>query len=295
MNSNPETLYLKHGSSECILCPEVGGAIVAWTVSGQNMLRSTDAAALGSRDPLRFASFPLVPFSNRIGFASFNWMGEEIGLDPNFSPEPHAIHGVGWTSCWDAERMSEAETVMRYRHTRDSRWPWSFSATQHIRLDGDRLEITLEAFNLSEETAPLAFGHHPYFDQDGAFLQFKAKRVLMNDHMALPTDMLTPEGVYDFQEGEPVSGKNIDHCFAQWDGVASILWPDRPLGLQIESNMPAAVLYIPPHGESFCFEPVPHINNALNRPTDEPAMPTVPPGGSYRSSIILSAVPAQSL
>ena len=295
MNSNPETLYLKHGSSECILCPEVGGAIVAWTVSGQNMLRLTDAAALESRDPLRLSSFPLVPFSNRIGFGSFDWMGEEIGIEPNFSPEPHAIHGVGWTSCWDAEKISETELVMRYHHVRDSRWPWSFSATQHIRLDKDRLEITLEAFNLSDETAPLAFGHHPYFDQYGAFLQFDAKRVLMNDHMALPTDMVMPEGVYDFREGEPVTGRHVDHCFADWDGVAKILWPDRPLGLRIESNMSAAVLYIPQHGDSFCFEPVPHINNALNRPTDEPAMPSVPSGGSYRSSITLSAVPAQSL
>lgn len=295
MNSSPETLSLNHGASVCTLCAEVGGAIVAWTVDGQNMLRQTDAAALESRDPLRFSSFPLVPFSNRIGFASFHWLGEEIGLDPNFSPEPHAIHGVGWTSCWEAERISDAEIVLRYHHTRDSRWPWSFSATQHLRLDGDRLDITLEAFNLSEENAPLAFGHHPYFDQDGAFLQFEAKRVLMNDHMALPTDMLTPEGIYDFREGEPVAGKKIDHCFADWDGVAKILWPDRPLGLRIESTMPAAVLYIPQHGEAFCFEPVPHINNALNRPTDEPAMPTVPPGGSYRSNITLSAVPAQSL
>lgn len=295
MNNSPETLHLRHGSSECVICPEIGGTIVAWAVDGQNMLRRTDSHALQSRDPLRFSSFPLVPFSNRIGFGLFHWLGEEIGIDPNFSPEPHAIHGIGWKSVWDAERISEAEIVMRYHHKRDSRWPWSFSATQHVRLDGESLYLKLEAFNLSEECAPLAFGHHPYFDQHGAFLQFDAKHVLMNDHLGLPTHMLSPEGSYDFRDGESVTGKNIDHCYADWGGVAKILWNDRPLGLHIESNMPAAVLYIPQYGESFCFEPVPHINNSLNRPADEPAMPTVPSGGSYRSHITLSAVPAHSL
>ena len=59
-------------------------------------LRRTDGTAIETDDPLQFASFPLVPFSNRIADGRFEWDGEQIEIDPNFAPEPHAIHGVGW-------------------------------------------------------------------------------------------------------------------------------------------------------------------------------------------------------
>lgn len=290
-----QLVTLKAGAAECTLCPEVGGSIVSWSIDGQDMLRRADNAAIASGDPLRFASFPLVPFSNRIADGKFDWQGEQIEIDPNFAPEPHAIHGVGWKMPWEISEQSETRCVLSYDHKADSRWHWPFSATQTITLCEDSLEIGLEAVNLCNKPTPLAFGHHPYFDQHSAYLAFEAAQVFILGADGLPTHSDAPSGQFDFSHGERVEGNDIDHCYGGWTGEARIIWQSRPLGLVITSNMPAAVVYIPKGGDAFCFEPVPHINNALNRPNDEPSMPVIQPGGSYRSTITMAAIIAEQI
>lgn len=290
-----QLVTLKAGAAECTLCPDVGGSIVSWSIDGQDMLRRADDAAIASVDPLQFASFPLVPFSNRIADGRFEWDGEQIEIDPNFAPEPHAIHGVGWKMPWEISEQSETRSVLSFDHKADSRWHWPFSATQTITLREDTLEIALEAVNLCNEPTPLAFGHHPYFDQQNAFLAFQADQVFMSDADGLPTCSKTPTGSFDFAKGECVAGNDIDHCYGGWSGDARIIWQGRPLGLVITSNMPAAVVFIPKGGDAFCFEPVPHINNALNRPDDKPTMPVIPPASSYRSAILMTAIAAEQI
>ena len=49
-------------------------------------------------------------------------------------------------------------------------------------------------------------------------------------------------------------------------------------------SMPAAAKH------EFCFEPVAHLNDAINRAT-EFAMPVVAPAASFESRIVLRAVP----
>ncbi len=277
------------------MCPDVGGSIVSWRIDGQDMLRRADDAAIASGDPLQFASFPLVPFSNRIAEGKFEWQHEPIEIEPNFAPEPHAIHGVGWTTPWEVSELSDTRCALSFSHKADGRWHWPFSATQIFTLGEDRLDMALEAVNLCNEPTPLAFGHHPYFDQEGAYLAFDADSVFMSDPGGLPTHSTTPAGSFDFSKGESIYGRDIDHCYGGWSGEARIVWQDRPLGLVIASNMPAAVVYIPQGGDAFCFEPVPHINNALNRPGDEPAMPIIPPDCSYRSTISMTAAAAEQI
>jgi aldose 1-epimerase len=288
----PELVSISNGDSMCTLCPTIGGSIASWSVGGQDMLRRANADGMTSGDPLAMASFPLVPFSNRIGYGRFIWEKREIALSPNFPPEPHAIHGTGWTRSWTVAEIDESHCLLTMHHDADARWPWSFDATQQFSLTGDQLQMSLSAANLSDEPAPLAFGHHPYFESDRAHLTFTAAQVLVSGDDALPTKSVTPTGQYDFGKGGPVAGREIDHCYAGWDGKARIEWTDRPLALNIETCMTAAVVYVPKGGGDFCFEPVPHLTNALNRPGDLPAMPKVQPGQSFTSSIRLMAVRA---
>jgi galactose mutarotase-like enzyme len=46
----------------------------------------------------------------------------------------------------------------------------------------------------------------------------------------------------------------------------------------------------PDGADGFCFEPVPHINNALNLVDREPAMPIVAPGKAFNASVRFRAV-----
>lgn len=274
-----EGLRLRHGADYCDVYPGLGGSLTRWSVAGQDMLRVADPDAIASRDPLRLASFPLVPYSNRIGHARFEWAGQPIALTPNFAPEPHAIHGVGWQRPWAVVTQTEAMVTLALTHHADSHWPWSFDATQSYALANDTLTMTLRATNRAKSPVPLGFGHHPYFAQDGATLCFAAESVWMVGDDALPSASVTPHGQFDFSTSNPVSGRSIDHCYAGVEGPAVIDWADRLLGLEICSSpqMPAAVVYVPDGGDTFCFEPVPHINNALNLPGERPAMPVLAP------------------
>jgi aldose 1-epimerase len=141
---------------------------------------------------------------------------------------------------------------------------------------------------------PLGFGHHPYFPRAGAGLKFRAQDVWLTGDDGLPTMRVKPFGKFDYKEGMSVTRGDIDHCFTGWDGRASIYWPDRHLGVQIEASdsLHCAVVCIRNDLDGFCFEPVPHMNNAANRQDRDHAMPVIAPGQSFTASIRLRVVSA---
>jgi aldose 1-epimerase len=285
---------LRAGDALCEIWPDAGGSIGRWMISGQEMFRRYDAHNATQPPSLGMASFPLVPYSNRIGFGRFDWGGREFHLTPNFSPEPHAIHGTGWRAAWQTEQLSADAIILRHRQYADGNWPWSFEAEQHIMLSHDALMLRLVVHNLCDQIVPLAFGHHPYFDSAGATLSFAASQLWPTGNDGLPSHAEVPTGMFDFRSGAPVCGRIVDNGFAGWDGKAQIHWDDRPFGLEIHADMQAAVVYVPDGEDYFCFEPVPHIINALNLPDATPPMPLVAPGSHFEAHIRFAAIPAKS-
>ena len=287
-----ETLTLTHGAARCDLLPQVGGSIGTWAVSGQEMLRTARESGIAARDPYATAGFPLVPYSNRIGQGSFEWRGERMNLARNFAPEPHSIHGVGFERAWQVQSRDSDSAVLQLTHRPDAGWPWAFDARQYITLTDDLLILEFEAVNLESQPVPLAFGHHPYFPSSGARLTFHAQGVWRVDDDGLPCELVKPTGPFDFFKGSAVENADIDHCFTGWNGVAIIAWPDRPqaLGITASRELSSAVVYIRRDLDAFCFEPVAHINNALNRDDRESAMPVIAPGESFEASIRFRAI-----
>jgi aldose 1-epimerase len=275
------------GASLCRIAPEIGGSIAAWEVDGQPMLRNavSDGGVLGS------ASFPLVPYSNRIGFGRFDWNGREIGLPAHAVAPPHAIHGVGWEEGWELVTRSSDSVTLQLEFAGDTRWPWPFRAVQKVDVGPGSLTLSLTATNLAKEPAPLAFGHHPYFDAAGAQLMFVAERFYPTAEHDLPAEAVPTAGNKDFSSLRSVGGGLIDNLYGNWRGAARIIWAGRPYALEIRSTLPHAVLYTPPGEDFFCFEPVPHITNALNRADCD--MPVIAPGESFTASIHLHAVVAE--
>jgi aldose 1-epimerase len=76
-------IILRAGNAECEIWPDQGGSIAHWTINGQNMFRAANPDAARDVLPLGMASFPLVPYSNRIGFGRFDWDGNSVQLEPN--------------------------------------------------------------------------------------------------------------------------------------------------------------------------------------------------------------------
>jgi aldose 1-epimerase len=283
---------LVHGTDHCELLPNVGGSIGGWTVQGQPMLRPASADRIAARDAFGMGSFPLVPYSNRIANGRFEWDGNIVTLARNFPPEPHAIHGVGFQRPWHVQERSADSALLALHHRPDASWPWSFEASQRITIADGILTLHLSAINLEPHPVPLAFGHHPYFPQPGAYLSFRAQRVWLIGEDGLPSLSVKPTGKFDYGQATPVEPGDVDHCFTGWSGPAYISWREKPLALEIKHSreLSSAVVYIRNKAEGFCFEPVPHINNALNMRGQEPAMPIVAPGETFGASIRFRAV-----
>jgi aldose 1-epimerase len=240
------------------------------------------------------ASFPLVPYSNRIGSGQFAWGGRTIGLARNFFPEAHSIHGVGFESAWRVLSQAADEMVLGLTHSPGAGWPWPFEARQRIAIAGGVLTLELSAVNLADRPVPLSFGHHPYFPRDGATLKFEARGVWLVGDDLLPSLLVKPFGKFDYSEVTPVSRGDIDHCYTGWDGRAWLAWRDEPLALEITASdrLSNAVVCIRSDVDGFCFEPVPHANDALNRLKDSP-MPVIEPGGRFEATIRFRAVQSE--
>lgn len=287
-----EILSLARGAGRCDILPQVGGCIGAWSLNGQQMLREASAAALAARNPYGTAGFPLVPFSNRIGEGRFAWDGKQFALARNFPPEPHAIHGVGFERPWQVLNRGGDWALLALLHRPDSGWPWAFEARQRIALTDDALTLDLSAVNLEAQPVPLSFGHHPYIPRRGARLSFHAQGVWLPGEDGLPTESVAPGGSLDFSKGRGVEQAEVDHCFSGWSRAAYIVWPDKAQALEITASagLPNAVVYSDRELDAFCFEPVAHVNNALNRQDGSCAMPVIEPGASFSASIRFRAI-----
>jgi aldose 1-epimerase len=287
-----EPLTLIHGASRCEVLPQIGGSIGAWSVDGQHMLRAAGGASIAARNPLGMGSFPLVPYSNRIANGAFEWAGSKIQLQQNFLPEPHSIHGVGFQRPWQVLSSSGESALLRLMHQPDASWPWAFEAQQRITLSDGQLSLNLCAMNSAPVPVPLAFGHHPYFPQHEAYLSFAARAVWLVGQDGLPALQVKPSGKFDFSSPAPVQRSAMDHCFIGWNGAARITWPTQRWELEISASptLQSAVLYVRDGADAFCFEPVPHMNNALNMRGHQPAIPVVAPGEHFLATVNFSAV-----
>jgi aldose 1-epimerase len=290
--SIPDVVTLSHGAGRCDLIPALGGSIAAWTVNGQGMMRSASAFSIATKDPFGMASFPLVPYSNRIENGSFEWDGECFTLARNFPPEPHAIHGVGFDRPWQVSARTADSMTLSLTHRPSASWPFAFEAQQRISLGQATLAIEMSAVNLADRAVPLSFGHHPYFPRGGAFLKFRAQGIWLVGEDGLPILRVKPFDKFDYSNAMSVARGEIDHCFVGWDRIAEISWPDWPLALELTASetLPCAVVCIRSDIGGFCFEPVPHMNCALNRRNREYAVPVIAPGKSFNASIHYRAV-----
>lgn len=283
-----EVLAIRAGNSICHVAPGLGGALASWEVDGQQMFRAAAEQDIASGNIAGCASFPLVPYSNRIGFGRFDWNGRTVKIEENAISRPHAIHGVGWQEAWAPVHHGAADLTLQLDFAGDARWPWPFRAEQQIELIEDSLILRMKATNLADQIAPLAFGHHPYFDAKAASLQFSAGLFYESGDDHLPKRAIAPAGEVDFSSKRAVGASAIDNAYADWSGVARVAWEGRPYMLQITSSLSNAVLYTPKGADFFCFEPVPHINNALNRA--DCAMPAIEPGSAFEGHIRFTAI-----
>lgn len=285
----PELLSLQSGELVLELAPSVGGSIASFYSAARegrariDWLRPAPAAALAAHDPLGMASFPLVPWCNRLrdGRAlAHGDHGRAIHLAPNFHDSPHAIHGVAWQQPWQLSQSTADSALLEliYQPSASSEsaslgWPWAFSAWQSFKLDASGLACQMTLRNDSEETMPFGLGHHPYFlHLPGTRLQCDFSQdgqMWESDAHCLPTGLAQPDFFQALREGVELARLHLDNNFTGWRRRFRVDWPatenhGRHLTLTAASPLDFFVLYCPQGEPFFCAEPVSNCTDWLN-------------------------------
>lgn len=245
-----------------------GGSILSGSYRGAPIFRPTRTEGLASQHYGTEASFPLVPFGNRLEGNAFTFSGHRHALLRN-AGDPCYLHGDGWLATWEIISHSETEACLRYLHEAIAPSPYAYDAVQHFDVDGDRLTITLSVTNRSAFTLPMGVGHHPFFPKTaGTRLIAKAERFWTERAGHLPDQPGPIPGELDFEGSNRIPPQWLNNAYEDWDGKAVIEWPEHDLCLEIEAEPPFRhfMLYTPEDTDFFCFEPMTHLPNGHHLP-----------------------------
>ena len=260
---------LRAGDLELDLAPAVGGAVYGFRLRREGRAEPLfRESAETLTDVLQSASYPLVPFSNRVRDGRFTFRGREVRLSPNLPPQKHPLHGQGWRGAWSATAATEAAAELRFDHA-PGEWPWAYEAVQRFELDATGVTIVLSATNRSAEPMPCGLGLHPYFPSNPqTVLDVETTAVWTIDEEVMPVERQEPVGRYDLRRRR-IDGADLDNGYEGWSGAATISWPDRGLALRFSSQDATCFqVYSPPEGGLFVAEPVTHVNDALSYPEE---------------------------
>lgn len=288
-------ITLRSGALEVRLDARLGGSIARfdWIADGARVpiMRGADAPTA----VLDCASFPLVPYSNRIRHGRFAFRGREVVIAPNMAGDASPLHGQGWLAAWTVEHADEASTGLSFVHGAGE-WPWTYEARQLFRLDHGGLDLTLTCRNMSDEAMPCGLGQHPYFPcTPDTRLDARVTGAWTIDEAVLPVDLVPATGRYDLVN-RAICGQDLDNGFEGWGGVATISNPGAPFSLRMTSaDAKRFQIYSPASGGLCVAEPVQAANAALNEPEDQwqrLGLAVLEPGATARLHTRFEVIPA---
>lgn len=258
------------------LAPEIGGSIAEFFQLQhgirRDILRPATAAALRDLDARAMASFPLLPFCNRIRDSVFSFAEKAIRLIPNLPPSAHAIHGIAWQVPWQVVAHTADTIVLAFDYGQPAQcqqfgWPWAFYAEQEFHLNSQGLQVKLRLQNRSASAMPFGIGHHPYFPKTKeSSLQTELSAIWLTDAEVLPLHLQTTPLLKQLARGVRVDQHVMDNNFTGWNRDARIQLDAQrpPIRLQADAGLDFLGIYVPPAENYFCVEPVSMCADAFN-------------------------------
>jgi aldose 1-epimerase len=280
-------VWLERDEQRLGLLPGLGGSVAAWFLDRSDRVDLWRPWDGQSDDRYTFASFPLVPWSNRISGGGFDSGGRFHPIRPNRAGEPYPIHGDAWLQAWECEPDGAAGAIMRLASQRFDGDPYVYAAEQRFRLVEGGLDQTLSVTHQGNDRMPYGLGVHPYFLRDAhTRLVAPVRGVWLAREDRLPTVHSADfPPTWDLRDA-PATGLLIDNVYTGWSGEAQLRWPTLGLELSlrcidvIESGGNGhCLLYRPPTGPFFCFEPISHPVDAFHLP-GRPGLRELGPGES---------------
>ena len=268
-----ETLTISDGVAEAVIVPGLGAGLASYDLLGEAgpVPLFRPCRDLAHAHPFDLAHNLLLPWSGRISGGGFRFDGTFHELAPNLEGERLPIHGNGFSSAWNTEQHTTTQASLVLQS--DGPGPYRYDARVTYRLDDGALRIDLAITHRGDRRLPYGLGLHPWFPRTPATsLQARATTVTLEDSRHLPAGQLPVTSREDWDFGVPrrLPGAWINNDFWPWDGGAEIAWPERGLGLTVDTcgdpRLTTYILYSPASDAPFfCFEPVMHPVDAHNR------------------------------
>ena len=177
--------------------------------------------------------FPLVPYSNRLGYRRFRWKGADYSTaaqlrrQPAFAARRGLARGRGRSS-----RPARVDVVLRYRHAADADWPFAFEARQYFTLTPQAMRVQMVFTNLADVAAAGGPGLAPVLS--------RSARAAACTSSVATAGTATPRSCRRARWRSPASTAtcahlDFDNCFEGWRGAARIR--DEKMSLQLSSSL----------------------------------------------------------
>lgn len=284
-------IALHYGNFSLGITPDLGGAIVYFRLGSHPVMRETPESARHAGDVSQFASFPLVPFSNRIRHGIFNVSGATYQLQRDAKDPHNANHGASRHAPWNVVSQSTSSAHLNYNYAPPTpphpSWPFAFTAEQHFTLTPAGLHYRVSLTNTHQGPAPAGIGLHPYFIRTNATgLQFSAACIWKKDDFNIPVSSQPVPPGFDFSRPRPLGPELIDHTFSHWAGEAKII-DTIVTTITADQIFQHLILYTPLEKPFFALEPVSHRPDAINPIHDhfDQPMTILNPGETLTGSV----------
>lgn len=256
--------------------------------------------------PPQAASYPLVPWSNRIRDARLLWAGRSHSLR-HWPGQAAAMHGTGFEFPWEVAESgaTHASLVFDSRPHVGVNFPWDFTARFDYALDGPRFTWTLGITNVGGEAFPAGLGHHPHFVRrlrgaagplgEEVLVQIDCEQSYeLEECLALgPAGPIEPR--VDWRRQRSLGEVFVDDCLTgRTSSVAARLEYPGALRVAMEADelFGHVVIYIPVGEDFFALEPVTNANDAFTlaeQGVEGLGLFTVEPGQTVSASFSLVA------
>lgn len=207
------------------------------------------------------ACFPLIPFCNRIAAGKFSFLDKAYYTLVEKS-EPNALHGLGWTSTWQVQEVTQTSCILHHICWDKNLYPFAYEAQQIFILEENNLKITIRIKSL-QSTMPVGIGLHPYFTKN-CKVQAKIEKMWQTDKNLIPTFLEKNSFCEKLNNGnfEPQKN-NLDNSFTNWNGRAKITWENQSLEIKADPIFQFLACYSPKKN-FFCLEPTSSAPDAFN-------------------------------
>lgn len=261
-----QPLLLTNATWSIGLLPAWGGRIAHLQADGLDVLLPINTETFDPLDWPRAGAYPLIPYSNRIRNAHLHFAGCDYSLPAHPAARPHTLHGVTHTVPWQVVEQGDQQLTIACNYQGDH-WPWAFRAEQRYLLDGHRLRIELVLINLGNSTMPAGLGLHPYFQRhSGLKVRYQVGREWQIDDHYLATG--ASREVSQAQLIDADDTQAMAHYQSGWDGLLQLDYLSGTLLLKASEPLSHFVAFAPAGSPSLCLEPVSHLADAFNQPSN---------------------------